>query len=149
MNEDRHRAGTGLFRSIQIAGWISLEMANTIVVRAGMFARCFAHLRLAPNWKLLADRKDSLVVTRVFSHNKDSTNKRSVPAKEDHVVNKSREELYAVIRVDTHGNRFVVRDCVTQETAKSIEKEYDCLPHHQGYYVVKQDKVKEELKRTS
>jgi hypothetical protein len=125
-------------------------MANTIVVRAGMFARCFARLRLAPNWKLLADRRYSLVVTRVFSQNKDSTNKRSLPAvKEDHAVNKSREELYAVIRVDTHGNRFVVRDCVTQETAKSIEKEYDCLPHHQGYYVVKQDKVKEELKRTS
>jgi DNA-binding sugar fermentation-stimulating protein len=54
---------------------------------------------------------------------------------------------FAVLRVDTHGNRFVVAQNLPSEEAKRLEKEYDELPHHQGYYVVDQSKVAEELTR--
>jgi hypothetical protein len=57
-------------------------------------------------------------------------------------------KLHAVVRVDTHGNRFLVKDSLTFENAKELEKYYDSMPHHQGYYVVPNDCVAEELKRT-
>lgn len=57
-------------------------------------------------------------------------------------------ELFAVLRVDTHGNRDIVQEKLTLEEAKVLETKYDSLPHHQGYYVVRQDDVASELNRT-
>jgi hypothetical protein len=56
--------------------------------------------------------------------------------------------LYAIIRVDTHGNRFVVRDRIQgKDAAAGLLSHLDLLTHHQGYYVVTQDQIKEELQR--
>jgi hypothetical protein len=57
-------------------------------------------------------------------------------------------KLHAVVRVDTHGNRFLVKDSLSFKSAKELEKYYDSMPHHQGYYVVPNECVGEELKRT-
>jgi hypothetical protein len=56
-------------------------------------------------------------------------------------------ELFAVLRVDTHGNRFVVQQRISFGDAKSLERHYDSMPHHQGYYVVHQSQIADELKR--
>ena len=56
--------------------------------------------------------------------------------------------LFAVIRVDTHGNRFVVKDCIRGiDAARGLLAHFDSLSHHQGYYIVGQDDVKHELAR--
>lgn len=55
--------------------------------------------------------------------------------------------LYAVLRVDTHGNRFIVEQNIVHKKAKSLEKHFDSMTHHQGYYIVKQCDIAEELKR--
>jgi hypothetical protein len=57
------------------------------------------------------------------------------------------KELFAVLRVDTHGNRFIVQQHISFSDAKTLEKHYDSMPHHQGYYVVRQSQIAEELKR--
>lgn len=57
------------------------------------------------------------------------------------------KQLFALIRVDTHGSRFVVKEHIKKEEAKELERHYESMPHHQGYYVVPQDQVKEELER--
>ena len=57
------------------------------------------------------------------------------------------QELFAVLRVDTHGNRDIVQEKLTLEEAKILETKYDSLPHHQGYYIVRQDDVASELTR--
>jgi hypothetical protein len=56
-------------------------------------------------------------------------------------------DRFAVLRVDTHGNRFVVEQHLCLQEAKQIEAYYDSLPHHQGYYVVNQRHLQEELSR--
>ena len=56
-------------------------------------------------------------------------------------------DVYAVLRVDTHGNRFVVEQELSLADAKAIEAKFDALPHHQGYYVVRQEDVASELSR--
>ncbi len=58
-------------------------------------------------------------------------------------------ELYALIRVDTHGCRFLVKQKITLWEAKDLERHYDSMPHHQGYYVVKQSQIQEELEQKS
>ena len=58
------------------------------------------------------------------------------------------EQRFALLRVDTHGNRFIVQQNMKFDDAKELEKNFDLLPHHQGYYVVNQIFVAEELKRT-
>lgn len=56
-------------------------------------------------------------------------------------------EQFAVLRVDTHGNRFIVEQNITNEKAVDIERQFDKLTLHQGYYVVPQGKLQEELSR--
>jgi hypothetical protein len=56
-------------------------------------------------------------------------------------------EKFAVIRVDTHGNRFIVEQFMSRLEAKRLEADFDRLTHHQGYYVVSQKDVEMELKR--
>jgi hypothetical protein len=56
-------------------------------------------------------------------------------------------DLYAVIRVDTHGNRFIVQENLTSIQSSTLVADFDKLTHHQGYYRVKQSQVKEELRR--
>jgi hypothetical protein len=63
------------------------------------------------------------------------------------VVDAVIDEKYAVIRVDTHGNRFIVQQFMSQLEAKRMEADFDLLTHHQGYYVVNQKDVEMELKR--
>lgn len=62
-------------------------------------------------------------------------------------VGDCRDERYAVIRVDTHGNRFIVQQFMPKLEAKKMEADFDLLTHHQGYYVVSQKDVETELKR--
>ena len=62
-------------------------------------------------------------------------------------VGDCRDERYAVIRVDTHGNRFIVQQLMSKLEAKQMEADFDLLTHHQGYYVVSQKDVEKELKR--
>ena len=57
-------------------------------------------------------------------------------------------DTYAVLRVDTHGNRFIVKQTMSKKDAKQLVNELDKLPHHQGYYFVKDSQVKEELDRS-
>ena len=59
-----------------------------------------------------------------------------------------KKKLFAVLRVDTHGNRFVVEQDLSWLKAKEMEKHFDSMTHHQGYYVVEQEFVQQELKRT-
>jgi hypothetical protein len=57
-------------------------------------------------------------------------------------------KLFAVVRVDTHGNRFVVKDKLTLEESKSLERHYDAMTHHQGYYVIPQAQLSLELNQS-
>mmetsp|Transcript_67343 Transcript_67343/g.132623 ORF Transcript_67343/g.132623 Transcript_67343/m.132623 type:complete len:118 (+) Transcript_67343:114-467(+) len=57
------------------------------------------------------------------------------------------EELFTLLRVDTHGNRFIVEQRMSADAAKAMELKFDQLTHHQGYYVVPQNMLAKELSR--
>ena len=57
------------------------------------------------------------------------------------------KELFALLRVDTHGNRFIVEQRMSADAAKAMELKFDQLTHHQGYYVVPQNMLAKELNR--
>ena len=55
---------------------------------------------------------------------------------------------YAVIRVDTHGNRFVVQQYLSSQESEKLVADFDKLTHHQGYYRIGQSQIEDELKRS-
>lgn len=57
----------------------------------------------------------------------------------------SESQHFAVIRVDTHGNRFIVKQDMLLSDAKALEKHFDSMTHHQGYYIVPQGRAQEEV----
>lgn len=65
-----------------------------------------------------------------------------LPACGGHVVS----HLCAVVRIDTHGCKAVVKENITVNEAKALECYYDSLNHHQGYFVIKQDQLPEYMK---
>ena len=69
--------------------------------------------------------------------------------KHKEAVNDCEETLFAVIRVDTHGNRDTVQQKVSKIEALKTEAYYDAMTHHQGYYVVEQKFVDAELRKPS
>ncbi len=54
-------------------------------------------------------------------------------------------ERYGVVRIDTHGRKALVKDMMLLHDAKSLESYYDSLNHHQGYFVVRQQDIEEEI----
>jgi hypothetical protein len=53
--------------------------------------------------------------------------------------------LYAVIRIDTHGCKAIVKEKISYEEARDLEQYYDSLNHHQGYFLIDQSDLKIEL----
>ncbi|MDF1678804.1 MAG: hypothetical protein P1U32_08945 [Legionellaceae bacterium] len=43
-------------------------------------------------------------------------------------------QKWSVMRIDTNGNTFKMRDGLTEEQAKKIADEYEARGHHQGYW---------------
>lgn len=53
--------------------------------------------------------------------------------------------LYALIRIDTHGRKDVVKENMVLDESKKLEVHYDSLGHHQGYFTIEQHTLKKEL----
>lgn len=88
-------------------------------------------------------RIQKLIISRHFCCDNPKCTSRKPPLK----VSSSSEEYYAVIRVDTHGRRDIVKGHMTRQAALELEAHYESMTHHQGYYVVPQTRIKDELRR--
>ena len=58
-----------------------------------------------------------------------------------------RDDKYGVVRIDTHGRKALVKDMMSLHEAKSLESYYDSLNHHQGYFVIRQQDIAEEINK--
>ncbi len=89
------------------------------------------------------------VVGGVLSHNR-STQEALPGDEQPNETNKNNSNdigsLFAVIRIDTHGCKAAVRENMQLQEAKELEKHFDSLNHHQGYLVVKQEHLFQELR---